>query len=93
MAGDKFMPELPLRQPGFTKHENIKKIKKTCDLKHLYKNELDNTYFVHDAAYGNSEDLPKRTIVDKTLNDRAYEITQNVMVIKEEVASMLYVFQ
>ena len=51
MAGDKFIPELHLRQPGFTdsawgqytKHEKIKKFKETCDLKHLYKNKLDNT--------------------------------------------------
>ena len=46
-AGNKFMPELYLRQPGFsysdcgllTEHrERIKKFIETGDLKHLYKN-------------------------------------------------------
>ena len=47
---DKCMPELHLRQPGFTysacgrftKHcERIQKIRETVDLKHTYSNELD----------------------------------------------------
>ena len=46
LAGDKFIPELHLRQPGFTysayglftKDRELKKLEKTCDLKHIYKN-------------------------------------------------------
>ena len=82
----KFMPDLHLKQLGFTysafgpftKHqERIKKFRETCNLKHLYKNELEKTCFVHDAAYSNSKDLTKRTISDKILKDRAYEIARN----------------
>ena len=50
LAGDKFMPEIHLQQPGFTysacgpftKHnERIKKFKQTGDTHYLYRNELD----------------------------------------------------
>ena len=73
LPGDKFMPELHLKQPGFTnsacgpfiKHrERIQKIKATGNLKYLYRNELDKVCFAHDAAYSDSKDLAKRTISD-----------------------------
>ena len=60
MTGDKFMPELLMRQPGFTynafgpftkHHERIQKFRKTVNSKHLYRNELFNACFVHTAAY------------------------------------------
>ena len=47
------------------------------NLKHLYRNELDKACFAHDAAYPNSKDLAKRTISEKILKDRAYEIVSN----------------
>ena len=68
LAGDKFMSELHLKQPGFTysacgpftKHcERIKKFRETGDLKYLYRNELDKACFAHDAAYSDSTDLAK----------------------------------
>ena len=74
LTGDKFMPELHLKQPRFTcsacgtftKHrERIQKFRETSNLKHLYRNELDKTCFAHDAAYSDSKDLAKRTISDK----------------------------
>ena len=80
------MPELHLRHPGFTynacgpftKHrERIKKFKQTGNLKHLYRNELDNAYFAHNIAYSDSNDLAKRTISDKVLKDRPYKIAKN----------------
>ena len=49
LAGDKFMPELYLIQPGFTysacrtftkHHEWIQKFRETGNLKHLYKEVL-----------------------------------------------------
>ena len=58
LTGDSVMPELHLGQPGFTqsgsgpftKHcERIKKFRETCDLKQIYKNQLDKTCFGHDA--------------------------------------------
>ena len=50
------MPELHLRQPGFTYSasglfaklcERIQKLKGTSNLKHLFKNELGETCFAH----------------------------------------------
>ena len=86
LTGVKFIPELDLKQLGFThsacgpftKHrERIQKSRKTGNLRHLYRNELDEVCFVHDAAYSDSNDLAKRIISDKTLRDRAYEIARN----------------
>ena len=83
LTGDKFMPELHLKQPGFTysacgpltKHcERIQIFRETGNLKTLYRNELDKACFAHDATYSDSKDLAKRTISDKILEDRAYEI-------------------
>ena len=60
LAGDKFMPEIYLRQPRFfyivcgpfTRHrERIHRFVEAGDLKHLYRNELDKACFAHDAAY------------------------------------------
>ena len=71
LTADKFIPELHLKQPGFTystcglfiKHcKRIKKFRETGDLKHLYGNELDIACFAHDAAYSDSNDLARRTI-------------------------------
>ena len=71
LAGDNFMLELYSRQTRFTdnacrlftKHyERLNKFKETGDLKHIHKNELDEGYFAHDAAYSVSKDLVKRTI-------------------------------
>ena len=65
LTGDKFIPELHLRQPGltysacrpFTKHrEKFQKFRKTGNLEHSYRNELD-----HNTAYSESKNLPKRT--------------------------------
>ena len=63
LTGDRFMPELHLKQPGFTystcglftKHcERVKKFRETGDLKHLYRSELDKACFGHEAAYCDS---------------------------------------
>ena len=76
LVGDKFMPEMHLKQPGFlysacaplTKNKKrIKKLKETGDTKYIYKNELDNACFQHDMTYGDFKDLAKRTISDKVL--------------------------
>ena len=50
LAGDKFMPEVHLKQPGFTysacgpftkNKGRIQKFKETGDTRYIYKNELD----------------------------------------------------
>ena len=42
--------------------KGLNKFKETGDIKHTHKNELDEGYFAHDAAYSVSKDLVKRTI-------------------------------
>ena len=103
LIGDKFMPELHLKQRRFTysawgpfiKHcERIQKFRETGNLKYLYRNELDKASFAHDAAYSDSEDLAKRTISDKILKDKVYETARNrgFNVYKGALASILYKF-
>ena len=68
LVGDKFMPEMHLKQPGFTysacgpftkNKERIEKFMQTGNTDFIYKNELDKACFQHDMAYGKSKDLPK----------------------------------
>ena len=86
LAGDTFMPEMHLRQPQFTysacgpftKHkERIQKVKETGDTNYIYKNELDKACFAHDAAYSDNKDLTKRTVADKILRNRAFNIAKD----------------
>ena len=86
LPGNRFMPEWHLKQQGFTysayepftKHSDwIEKFRETVNLQHSYRNELDKACVAHNAANSDSEDLAKRTISDKILRDRAYEIARN----------------
>ena len=86
LFGDKFMPEMHLRQPWFTystcgpftkNKESIKKFKQTGDTNYIYKNELDKVCFQHDNTYGDFKDLKKRTIADKVLRDKAFKIASD----------------
>ena len=86
LVGDKFMPEMHLRQPGFTyspcgpftkNKERIEKFLKTGHTDFIYKNELDKACFQHDMAYGKSKDLVKRTQSDKVLRDKAFKIARD----------------
>ena len=86
LAGDKFMPEMHLRQPGFTysacgpftkSKDRIQKFKQTGDSKYIYRNELDKACFQHDMAYGDFKGLKKRTVADKVLRDKAFNIAKD----------------
>ena len=44
----------------------------------MYRNELDKSSFAHDAAYCDSKDLAKRTMLDKILKDRAHETARKL---------------
>ena len=59
LAGDKFTPEINLRQPGFTysacrpfrkNKERIQKFKETRDSRYIYQNELDKACFQHNMT-------------------------------------------
>ena len=85
LAGDKFMPEMYLRQftysacGQFTKNkQRIQKSKETGDTKYIYKNELDKACFAHDAAYCDSKNLTKRTAADKVLRDKTCNIAKDL---------------
>ena len=86
LAGDKFMPEIHLRQPRFVYSacgpftrlkERIKEFKRTGDRHYIYRNELDKACFQHDSAYAGHKDLINRTEADKVLKDKAYDIASN----------------
>ena len=57
-------------------------------------NELDKACFTHDAAYSDSKDLTKRTISDKNLKNRAFDIAKNPKYdgYQRGLASMVYKF-
>ena len=83
LVGDTFMPEMHLKQPGFTysacgpftkNKERIEKFMQTGNTDFIYKNELDKACFQHDVAYGNTKDLVKRTQSDKVLKNEAFKI-------------------
>ena len=80
LAGDKFLPEMHWKQPGFTysacgpftkNKERIQKFKETGDTNYIYKNELDKACFQHDMAYGDFKDLKRRTASHKILRDKS----------------------
>ena len=86
LLGDKFMPEMHLKQPGFTystcgpftkNKERIEKFMQTGNTDFIYKNELDKACLQHDMAYGKSKDLAKRTQPDKVLRDKAFKIASD----------------
>ena len=86
LAGERFMPEMHLKQPGFTysacepftkNKQRIQKFTQTGDTSYIYKNELGKAYFQHGMAYGDVKDLKRRAQSDKVLKDKAFEIANN----------------
>ena len=103
LADDKFMQEMHLNQPGFTysacgpftkNEERIQKFRETGDTSYIYKNELDKACFQHDMAYGDFNDLKRRTASDKVLRDKAFNIAKNPKYdgYQKGLASMVYKF-
>ena len=86
LAGDKFMPEMHLKQPGFTysacgpftrNKERIEKFMATGNTDFIYRNDLDKACFQHDMSYGKSKNLVKRIQSDKVLRNKAFKIASN----------------
>ena len=97
------MPEMHLKQPGFTysawgpftkNKERIQKFEKTGDTNYIYENELDKACFQHDMAYRDFKDLARRTASDKVLRDKAFNIAKNPKYdgYQRGLASMVYKF-
>ena len=86
LVGYKFMPEMHLKQPGFTcsacgpfskSKQRMEKFMETGNTNFIHKNELDKTCFQHDMAYGKSKDLVKRTQSNKVLKNKAFKIASD----------------
>ena len=103
LAGDKSIPEMHLKQPGFTysacgpfnkNKEKIQKFKETGDTSYIYKNELDEACFQHGMAYGNFKDLSRRSASDKVSRDKAFNVAKNPKYdgYQTGLASMVYKF-
>ena len=101
LLGDKFMPEMHLRQPGFTysacgpftkNKERIEKFMQTENTDFIYRNELDKACFQYDMAYGKSKDLAERTQSDEVLRDKAFKIASDPKYdgYQRGLASMVY---
>ena len=82
-----------LKQPGFTysacgpftkNKQRIEKFMQTGNTDFIYKHELDKACVQHDMAYGKSKDLTKGTQSDKEIKHLKLQMTQNMMVIKED---------
>ena len=102
-VSDKFMPEMHLKQPGFTysaygsftkNKKRIEKFMQTGNTNFIYKNELDKACFQHDIAYGKTKDLVKRTQSDKDLKDKVFKIANDPKYDGSQrgLASMIYMF-
>ena len=87
------MPEMHLKQPGFTYNSSgpftknkkrIQKFKETGDSRYIYKNELDKACFQHDMAYGDF----------KVLRNKAFHIAKDPKYdgYQRGSASMVYKF-
>ena len=86
LAGNKFMPEMHLKQPRFTHSacgpftkikERIQKFKEMGDTKYIYRNELGKTCFQYDMTYRDFKDLVRRTTSDKVLRNKAFKIAKS----------------
>ena len=103
LAGYKFMPEMHLKQPGFTysacgtfakNKQRIQRFMETRDTNYIYRNELDRACFQHDMASGDFKVLKRRTQSDKALKDKAFKIASNPKYdgYQRGLASMVYKF-
>ena len=103
MVGDKFKPEMNLKQPGFTysacgpftkRKKRIEKFMQIGNTDFIYKNELDKACFQHDMGFDKSKDLAKRTQSDKVLRDKAFKIASDPKYdgYQRGLASMVYKF-
>ena len=86
LARDKFMPEMHLREPGFTysicgpfnrNKQRIQKFMQTENTNYISRNELKKACFQHDMAYGKYKNLEKTTQSDKVLKNKAFAIANN----------------
>ena len=94
LVGDKFIPEMHLKQPGFTysawgpftrNKRRTEKFMQTGNTDFIYINELDKACFQHNMAYSKWKDLAKinQTKVQE-IKHLKLRVIQNMMVTKED---------
>ena len=97
------MPEMHLRDPGFTyiafgpfakNKERMKKFKEAGYSRYIYQNELDKACFQQDMIYREFKDLNRRTFVDKVLHEKVFDIAKDPKDdgYQLEPTSMVYTF-
>ena len=97
------MPEMHLKQPGFTysiwdpfpkTKERTEKFLQIGNADFIYRNKLYKACFQHDMDYGKSKDLVKRIQSNKVLKDKAFKISSdpNYDGYQRGLASMVYKF-
>ena len=81
------MSEMHISYPGltysacklFTKHkERIQKFRDTGDWRYIYQNKLDKGCFQHDMSYRDFKDLASRTVSNKIMRDKAFNLDKNL---------------
>ena len=103
LVGDKFMPEMHLKQSSFTysacgpfkkNKERIGKFIQTGNTNFIYKNEVDKACFQHDMGYGKTKALVKRTQPAKVLKHKSFKIASDPKYggYQRGLASMVYNF-
>ena len=102
VVGDKFMPEMHLKQPDFTcsgcvlftkNKERHEKFMQTGNTNFIFKDELDKACFQHDMAYGKSKHLVKRTQSEKVLKGKAFKIASDPKYDGYEIGLALMVYK
>ena len=80
----------------YKNRERIQKFKETGDLQCIYQNELDEACSQHNMAwtYGGFKDPTRRTVLDKILRDKAFNIAKNPYYdgCQRDLASIVYKF-
>ena len=101
LAGDNFMPEMYLKQIGFTysacdpftkNKERIQKFMQIGNTDFIYRSKFDRTCFQHDMGYDKSKDLAKISFEsDKVLRDKVFKIASDSKYdgYQRELASMV----
>ena len=57
--------------------KKYKNFKETGDSRYIYQNELERVCFRHDMVYGDFKDLTRKTVSDKILRDKIFNIAKN----------------
>ena len=103
LAGDKFMTDMHLKQPGFTYNacgpfaknkEKIQKFKEKGDTNYIYKNERDKVCLQHGMIYGDFKDLARRAASDEDWRDETFDIAKDPKYdeYQRSLAAMVYKF-